>query len=1544
MDDQILPKGSVVEIPQYKEGKVYTHEVTLDEDIAASKFQEIIDQQFPRTLKDVVDQMTVTSTPVSREEYELAKKEGLLGQGGVDKRPLYNRAYDILKEGVGAFLGGAVQTGKSALNREGNVLMQATASGTRDLLNLGQIGYSLGLEAILPESLYSDYDTYLVNTDIKRQAEELDKGIPLIGGQQLTPEEVAKIKSAANFVDVTTFIPAFKLATAGVKAGAKALGKSIGKEALEGAAETVGKETAGEAAESVGKMKPVGSADFASKEEFLDGLKKIADESAPWYRRAAAGAAGKVSEYALEGPYDALAKMSRFAKEHVGKKTTDIAATGAGVGIASSEEYRGDALGLGVLILGAKGLGKVTTTASKILGDKRAASSILAEMIEQVPAGKTRPELRILAQVPDPVYNVARNVLDASLEGTLLGTSLGYMRAEADPTSSTSDKILGGISGAAMGATVGAASAVPGSAWKEISGKSRKQNFTREFAKDILQRPESRKTTVMGEDLDIPNERDNRIKFFANENIPLKEKQLIHNILASSELAGTEVFFVDNTTKLTDRLAGSGDKMGAGAYVMNDSGTPVVIVNVDRINARTAIEEIAHSLIADKEASKAIDELVKNAGDPEKVIQDIADGIGKEYIDATRKVDPKRADGYQQDLNFALDPRNSMEDRRVAVMDMVHEYLARGVAERLAGKRPEAFLKGGQEPLISKVWNDVTNSIKSAIASPATGATFDPINKVFYKDGKLIQDPVLDSMTASVFGKVAGSTAQKAQAEKQAKKAKPAKDSPPAPGEKGAGGETVIDVITEPRYEARTIDPKTGQFRVSTPDEVSWRHDHIYQALRQIFPEVEANTALGVGAGRINDGTTLAFADKVTPEQLSALFQVNHADGTPLIKPENQKAVAAVFDSLNNSHITDIEGVVSLAKTLDSNTTWTVRSGVKILPMAIQQTSPVKKERVRNREEKGPIIIKGGSGPMLVAYDLDLLNDLINHQQEFTPAVKKALKEFKIKTLDDVIPVVQEYFANYSSDSAKPAAKALAEAFKVSDESATVMRDLLHLGGGLKPGKDLTYADVKGNVPGIDFMELPPSVRKAFTLKGEKTQGSEMRDRSVFKFIRLDEIYNAKPYAPTGEPVKIDLDRSRIFPRIKANFSPGTGVSIEDINGSRVVIDDNIGAKMYIDPDGKTKLFMVGEPMREFNDQWAARLASDNIAKKKGLKSTAGYTQGFTVGEIKGITSDVNYADLMNGVAAKEIQAVQRETRNELESPDVVPSWVYAKNQREADAAKVQTEMRKRGRSFKKLDKAGKKWIAKPTSETPVATPRTSKSSQRVEVSPEVLEYQAMAQEGVSVTPALGKKPDVVKTQAGPIKAFADIPTYVGTREPAVTAEYYKQTKEQVPKEVADFISTKKKTKPTDPKVEEPAIKKTELIEDDRKYIQKAIDVISSGKETVGFLQMKLHLSYSQASRILDYLKENGYTKSTESKPSPKPEETKKAEPKKAQPPKSEEPKTSKQDTRIPQGFTIKKSPSGKYRIIITSSATVKGIENDYEQAVKSAKRFAAQR
>lgn len=1471
MDDQILPKGSVIEIPQYKEGKVYNHEVTLDEDIPASKFQEMVNQQFPRTTKDIVEQMAVTSVPVSREEYDLVKKEGLLGQGGVDKRPLYNRAYDVLKEGIGGFLKGAAQTGELAYNREGNLLMQATASGTMDLVNMGRIATSLLSEALNPE--YSDYDTYIVNTDIKRQAEDLDKGIPLIGGQQLTPEEVAKVKSAANFVDATMIFPAFKLATAGFKTGAKALGKSaakevlgeasksVGKEAAGEAAEAVGRETAGEAAESVGKMKPVGSADFASKEEFLDGLKKIADESAPWYRRAAAGAAGKVSEYALEGPYDALAKMSKFAQEYVGKRPVRMATTALGVGGLVDEDYRAGTIGSGIFILGTKGLGKVTTAASKILGDTKAASSIISELVEQVPAGKTRPELRILAQVPDPVYNVARNVLDASLEGTLLGTSLGYMRAEADPTASGADKILGGISGAAMGATVGAASAVPGGTWKEISGKSRKENFTREFAKDILQRPESRKTTVRGNDVDIPNERDNRIKFFANENIPLKEKQLIHNILASSELAGTEVLFIDSATKLPDVLAGSGDKMGAGAYVMNDNGTPVVIVNVDRINARTAIEEIAHSLIADKEASKAIDELVKTAGDPEKVIQDIADGIGKEYIDATRKVDPKRADGYQKDLNFALDPRNSMEDRRVAVMDMVHEYLARGVAERLAGKRPESFVKGAQEPLISKVWNDVTNSIKSAIASPATGATFDPINKVFYKDGKLIQDPVLDSMTASVFGKVAGSTA---------KKAKPAKDSPPAPGEKGAGGETVIDVITEPRYEARTIDKTTGKPRVSTKQEASEKLRFINNQVKNIFGEVEANKNTGIGTGNISDGTPIVFADKVTPEQIQALFQVKHEDGSTYIKPENQKAVIGILDALNKSQIVQADAVVATGKTLGDDTSYFARVGSLMIPLAIQQTAPVV-------GPKGSI--KGGSGITVSVYNLSLLNELINHQRKYTPAVDKALKEFKVNTLDDVIPIVQEWFANYSSGSPKPAAKALGEAFKVSAESATVMRDLLHLGGGIKPGKGLTYADVKGNVPGIDFRELPPSVQQTFSVLGEKKEGRLTRDRNVFQSIRLDEIFETKTYAPDGSPRNVSIDRARVFHPIRANFSPGSGVRIEEINGGKIITDDNIKAKMFVAPDGKTKLFMEGKPMREFSDEYAARLAS-----KKATESKAGFTQGFTKKEIKGIASDVKYSDLRNGVAAKEIQAVQRATRNELESPDVVPSWVNAKNEREAAAAKVQSEMRKRRRSYQKLREEGKGWITKPKSEKPEVFIEKKKPSQRVAASQEALEALAMAQEGVSVTPAAGKKPDVIKAVSGKFKSLSDIPEYVAKREGTAP--------------------------------EAPATKRP-----------KAVNLIGR-KERAKFPGSKPEEKYPES--ILGVY--NVF------------EKTKKAEPKKAQPPKSEEPKTSKQDTRIPQGFTIKKSPSGKYRIIITSSATVKGIENDYEQAVKSAKRFAARR
>jgi hypothetical protein len=113
---KILPKGSVIAIPQYVDGNVIEHEVTLDEDVSEEEFQKIANEKFPRTIGDVFDQIQKSTTPVSREEYDAVKQEGLLGKGNEDKRSAIQQSYDALTAGTGGLLRGVGSTAVNALS------------------------------------------------------------------------------------------------------------------------------------------------------------------------------------------------------------------------------------------------------------------------------------------------------------------------------------------------------------------------------------------------------------------------------------------------------------------------------------------------------------------------------------------------------------------------------------------------------------------------------------------------------------------------------------------------------------------------------------------------------------------------------------------------------------------------------------------------------------------------------------------------------------------------------------------------------------------------------------------------------------------------------------------------------------------------------------------------------------------------------------------------------------------------------------------------------------------------------------------------------------------------------------------------------------------------------------------------------------------------------------------------------------------------------------------------------------------------------------
>jgi hypothetical protein len=1126
-------------------------------------------------------------------------------------------------------------------------------------------------------------------------------GKPLVFDETLSPELVKEREDVSGFLDVTLIGggPVLKSILSPVKAGLKAGLKEGAKITLEQAAKQAAKPTAANA--------------IASKLLYGTGA-------------------------ALEAPLNVTKWAYKKAGEVLGESGEKAAATSvkagaagaATYGVLTSEDPMGW-IGKGVGILTLAGLGRMLKVGAMVHGSERAASAILKEAVENGAKKEVVPRwaIRLGAQVPDSVARVSRRMVDGMAYGAVFNGGAAYLQTASDPTSSASDIFQNTLASAIGGTVPGGMAGIGGGVLPELTGKAAKDSFLREQMFDLMERPADRKVEVMGQEIFVPGERDNRMSVMENPNWSLAEKNRIFNIARSAELAGNEVLFVNNKTQLPGM---TGENMGAGVTMIgtDPSKKPVIMLNVDNVTTpRAAIEEVAHAMISDAQAKEFLNELTSKTGSPEQAIKEISEGLGKEYLEATRKVDPNRAADMQKDLDFANDPTKPVEERMEKALYMAHEYIARGITERFQSKLPSELLTGETTPILSKAWNKVTTTLRDKIVSPSSGASFDPINKVFYKDGKLIHDPLLDSMAEKMFTNIQ----------------KPGKKSEFVPGDIGANGERVTGEASVP-YDG----PYTRRQREKL-------HYQLYKDISAILGNVPSNRAQGIGgvAGTMKDGTPVVWTSSLTPQQVEALLKVRvpdaaaalaaddkffrkqerAPDGELLIK--NADAFRTMNDAIQKGEVITLNADVDTTK---GKNAFTNRAAFVFKPFGFSQTPT--------------------GGFQAIGYNLQLLNDLINYQKDYTPSVKKALNEFGIKTLDDVIPLVNEYFRNYSDGLPKPAADAIAAfAPKVSKESAIIMRDLLHLGGNIKPKEELGYV----NKPTIPWHEMPSDIVQAVTKAGKKIETKVTRDRNVFSGIRMDAVYDASKYAPNGVPVRINVDRSKIFPPMRANFSPGKGTVSEVVGDTKIITDTDIGARIVVPKGKKAQLFMDGKLVGEYADELDAVLASNKKSAKQGVQVEP-RQQGQTSKEVEEMRRNLMYGDLRSGKAAEELATVQKAIRRELRSPDDLPAWVESKNYRENNERKTQSEMRRRRKSVQKIRKQSETfWTGDVPSvvdaaEIDAVTPK--KKGKPEAVPPEVLEQIAMQQEGLRVTPPAGKKADALKNLPTPkkeLKSFSEL-------------------------------------------------------------------------------------------------------------------------------------------------------------------------------------------
>lgn len=1170
--------GQIIIVPRFEDGKTVNYEIEIAEPMAMADVQRMIDEKFPTTKEYLVDRVKNDVNAVTRDEFEWLQQQGAMKETAAIEKPGF---FSVMGSGLESLGKGAWQTAKSVSDVAGNTaygwlfedldqenpsekavranslaLIEGISKGTRDL---AEIAIMAG-EQVLGD----DYDQYRSLKMFEKDQKEFKEGVGIFG--EMSPEVAEKADNISYFLDVTTAVPMLKFASSASKFGAAATKATIKSAVKEGA----------EAA-----------------------LKEVA--SVPLTRKI--GAKTMEATAALANlPLQAADKISSLAKGKLGIAATAVAANEAIQAISDKEDSllsKGLAAGGVVAAASALGFGsRLLKGAAKVLGSEEAVGAILKQLPEELPKGAlSRGALKVLNNVPHRAYNVARDVLDASVMGSLIGGGVGYVRAASDPFE-TGWGVAGETIKSALGAApvAGAAIFVP-SAFKELSAAGKNKTFVKSLLESMVGRPNDKEITVAGNTVKFANEVDNRAKFFTDEKIPVDERAKALALVEAAEKSGAEIVFVNDKTDLGGGM--TGESMGAGVSMQTIEGQPFVFINADKaIGATTIAEEVAHGMISDAVARDHINNRVLELGDENKAIDSLMSDIGEEYVKATASVDPERAAKIQASIDFAKDINNPVEERFTAALEMSHEYLARGVAEKFKKIDPRV-IKGEDVPAISKVFNEAVDTVKAAIESPDSGATFDPINKAFYKEGKEIKDPFVEKLANDIQGVLTTTDDFWMRYE----------DNP----EYGKDYDRRRDKKTQ---------PSGSKLR-------EMEHENMFRQLSNIFGNVLADPLNNVEFGNFRKDTPIVQTTKATPEQAKQLFDIKSLADKFLISPKNREPVSRTIQAMNDNMLLNLTQWVKLKKK-GGSPNYTQSSSIGI-PLAIQQSS--------------------GGGPLLAFYDVKLLNDIVNVKRKELPIIDNALKDFRINTLEDWVPYIQEYFKNYSSDKAKPAAEAVfALAPKgASKESAVVIRDLLHTSGSVSPRakyaetygnleRGAEFKDIPGNIPLFKKGELVPAFEmtpkiEARTATGKATTADFMRDHNTIQMIRLDSITGAKLFAPNGTPIQFDFNKGNIYRNMRVNFSPGKGTTTENVSGSTIITDPNVNGKIIMTPGKKVKLFMGNDKPRLFDTQEEAMVWSTKKTSPQPKR---------IIQQSPGIPKELLKSNYFEGAAAKELNKSQR--------------------------------------------------------------------------------------------------------------------------------------------------------------------------------------------------------------------------------------------------------------------------------------------------------------
>lgn len=1303
----VVPAGTTIQLPNHFDEKGDPVKLQINSDISAKDLQQQIDIKYPNDVNALARQMVFGSpdkaSRVTQEQFNdvldaASIKEQIDKDRGVksNNAGFFSLAGNTISHVVGSIADGLTEVAKQgvagadlALKGKYSEALKANAYGVVKLIEgvaegteqFSQATKLLGHAAFLQDTNVNKYAMYNIAKDMELTDQQRKAGDTLLFGQN--PEIGASAALSKNVLDLSLVLPA--------------LGKLVG---------------------GLGK---------AGVEVAVQSVKALAEQTGVGFARKVAGNAVAASGEAIANAANAAQVLTSSLKKGIGVGGQVAVGVGA---IHAAEEHPYLAGGLALLAVGAPAVGSIVGKGMQFAGKAMASdSAILAgrEILEQGSRNAAedfavRTALRLTP--PDSVVRTLGSIFDASVHGAVIGSGLSYGQAMSDPFASAGDvaqnTILGGLGGAAASVTL---SGIMHTALRpEFSKGARDLNYARNIATDIQSRPEQRSVIIDGQEVSS-NDKANRINTLVRSDISTGDKARINSILRSAEAAGHDVVFVDDATKLPDSLGTTGAGMGKGVTVVSDAGTgrSTILINSDKITAASAIEEVSHAVISDQMATDVLGSLIKEGGGIRGAIDKLTP-FAERYISTQRETNPAAADALQAKFDIAKQPAGSENDRLAALLPIVHEYAAMGSSEMLKGRPPELLETGSSR----NVWIKAAHNVQSGLGMLPSGATKDPITGFFWKDGKITDDKVLQGVSKSVSkfidtGKAPVSRTQAPMAEPAAPK------TGYQAGDIAPDGSRVVAEVPHVRYEDKVVDSKTGQLRQSKKSEQDNIHGDIFNLTSRVLGTENIDPQRyeqGIYGGNVSVGNgskPIVFKDTpLSSAELLGLFSIRDHLGNLIIKPENQQHIELLNASIGTGNIVNLDSVVNLNRST-SNRDYATRVNGKALILGLQQTP------------------KGGMH--VLTYDLSLLDNLINHERGLTPVIDKALKEYKINSLDDAVPYIKTYLENLSQSKALPSEfkLALAAPEGASATSARVLRDVFHLAGGLTQRKNVS-TDALLNIPFKQRLGAP-------------VEAGRTRDQSVFNNRRIDDILGASLYQPEGIPVSIKVDKSKMVSRYRANFSPSTSPT-EKLGDSKVITDPIAKERIIVSPNGKASLFKEdGRKITFASEQDAIESSNKQLAKSRIQFSpdTEGY-QRYTPEEKKKLQQHILYSDVRDGTAFKELWAAHDSMlrgRQETEGGDL-PTWVQAKEIRTDIERKSESLMRSRRRMAETIRKDSEAWQAE--DKPPVYDPELIEPSKGRKARSE--RRQMSAAELEAVTEASGYKPPVGKpAETPPTKA-----------------------------------------------------------------------------------------------------------------------------------------------------------------------------------------------